>query len=153
MNGPHDVGGMTSFGPVVAEKDEPVFHAEWERRSLAISVAVPATGLFNIDNVRYARESLPPVQYWSSSYYEIRTEALISQLINSGHLTEEELASGRAARNSQPPPTVLAARDVAAVLARGWPVDRPAVAPAAFAVGQQVRARNIHVAGHTRLPL
>lgn len=25
MNGPHDMGGFTGFGPVVAEPDEPVF--------------------------------------------------------------------------------------------------------------------------------
>jgi hypothetical protein len=29
MNGIHDLGGMHGFGPVVREKDEPVFHAEW----------------------------------------------------------------------------------------------------------------------------
>ena len=153
MNGPHDVGGMTTFGPVVAESNEPVFHTEWEARALAISVAVPATGLFNIDNMRHARESLPPAQYWSSSYYEIRTEALIAQLIKAGHLSAQELASGRAVGRNQPPPKVLAGKDVAAVLARGWPAERPAIVPASFAIGQQVRARNIHVQGHTRLPL
>ncbi len=30
MNGPHDMGGFTGFGPVMPEPDEPVWHAEWE---------------------------------------------------------------------------------------------------------------------------
>ncbi len=34
MNGAHDMGGMDGFGPVERETDEPIFHAEWERRAL-----------------------------------------------------------------------------------------------------------------------
>ena len=30
MNGVHDMGGMHGMGPIEYEKDEPVFHAEWE---------------------------------------------------------------------------------------------------------------------------
>jgi nitrile hydratase len=30
MNGIHDLGGMTCFGPVRREKDEPIFHADWD---------------------------------------------------------------------------------------------------------------------------
>jgi nitrile hydratase subunit beta len=29
MNGVHDMGGMHGMGPIEAERDEPVFHAEW----------------------------------------------------------------------------------------------------------------------------
>ncbi len=32
MNGIHDLGGMHGFGAVVVERDEPVFHAGWEKR-------------------------------------------------------------------------------------------------------------------------
>ncbi len=32
MNGPHDLGGLMGFGPIKPEPDEPVFHAEWEKR-------------------------------------------------------------------------------------------------------------------------
>jgi nitrile hydratase len=39
MNGVHDMGGQ-DMGPVVYEKNEPVFHAAWEGRIYAlISVA------------------------------------------------------------------------------------------------------------------
>jgi nitrile hydratase len=153
MNGPQDVGGMTTFGPVAPETDEPVFHAEWERRALALSVAVAASGRWTIDSVRHARESLTPARYWSSSYYEIRTEGMIAQLIEAGMLNEEELSSGRALLAPIALPRVLAARDVAAVLSRGWPADRMPAAPARFQVGDPVRARNLHVLDHTRLPM
>jgi nitrile hydratase len=41
---------------------------------------------------------------------------------------------------------------VPVVLARGRPATRPGDAPPRFALGQPVRARNIHPTGHTRLP-
>ncbi len=40
MNGVHDMGGMTCFGPVEREDDEPVFHHDWERRVFALSAAM-----------------------------------------------------------------------------------------------------------------
>ena len=42
MNGVHDLGGMHGFGPVVLEPNEPVFHAEWERRTFALNLAMGA---------------------------------------------------------------------------------------------------------------
>ena len=47
MNGVHDMGGMHGFGPVEPEPDEPVFHAEWERRAFALTLAMGATGQWN----------------------------------------------------------------------------------------------------------
>ena len=39
MNGAHDLGGMMGFGPVVGEKEGDLFHADWERRALALTLA------------------------------------------------------------------------------------------------------------------
>jgi Nitrile hydratase beta subunit len=36
MNGIHDLGGMQGFGPIEREENEPVFHADWERRMFAL---------------------------------------------------------------------------------------------------------------------
>ncbi len=36
MNGVHDMGGQHGMGPVQYEKNEPVFHAEWEGRVYAL---------------------------------------------------------------------------------------------------------------------
>ena len=76
MNGVHDMGGMQGFGPVVPEADEPRFHAPWERRAFALTLAMGATGPWNLDQSRAARESLPPAQYLASSYYQIWLAAL-----------------------------------------------------------------------------
>ena len=60
MNGVHDMGGQQGFGPVLLEKAAPLFHANWESRAMAITVAMGASGQWNIDLSRSARESLPP---------------------------------------------------------------------------------------------
>ena len=57
VNGAHDLGGMHGFGPVVPEPDEPAFHADWERRAFALTLAMGATGEWNLDMSRFARES------------------------------------------------------------------------------------------------
>ena len=36
MNGPHDMGGFTGFGPVLHEAEEPVWHDGWEPRAFAL---------------------------------------------------------------------------------------------------------------------
>ena len=38
MIGPHDLGGPARHGPVVVEKDEPVFHAPWEGKMFALNI-------------------------------------------------------------------------------------------------------------------
>ena len=60
MNGAADMGGMHGFGPVEIEPDEPVFHADWERRIFALNNAVGASEVWSLDAFRQARESIPP---------------------------------------------------------------------------------------------
>jgi nitrile hydratase beta subunit len=151
MNGPQDLGGMMGFGPIAPERDEPVFHNEWERRAFAVSLAVNPMGSPNIDRVRYERERTPALTYWTANYYEIRIEAHIRLMIANGILSESEIATG----HSQARPgkrDVLTAAMVPSVLARGNPANRPADRNQRFSVGDKVRAKNIHPAGHTRLP-
>lgn len=144
-----DLGGMMGFGPV--EPDGVLFHADWERRALALTLAMGAAGRWSIDASRHARESLPPAQYLSSTYYAIWVAALERLLVTAGLVTADELAQRRV---SGPGADVRAwdAADVTRVLAAGSPYDRPAQAPARFAVGDAVRTRVLHPAGHTRLP-
>lgn len=152
MNGVHDLGGFQDFGPVLPEPDEPVFHAEWERRAFALTLAMAVPGGWNIDMSRHARESLPPVQYLSSTYYEIWLAGLEKLMVERGLVTAEEIASGRRMVAPAPVPRVLTADAVPATLAKGGPARREAAAPARFAVGDTVRARNLNPQGHTRLP-
>jgi nitrile hydratase len=152
MNGAQDLGGMMGFGPVNPEKDEPWFHAAWERRAMGVTIAVGATGAWNIDMSRHARESLPPAEYLSSSYYEIWTKGLERLVVKTGLVSEEELRLGQALAPPAPVRRVLKPEDVPAVLARGGPTEREASHPARFRVGDRVRTRNMHPTGHTRLP-
>ena len=152
MNGPHDLGGQMGFGPVAPEKDEPVFHAEWERRALGITLCAGAMGHWTIDESRHARESLHPANYYASSYYEIWIKALEMLLERHGFVTAGELAQGRALSRGTSPKRVLQAADVPAVLARGGPCDRPVGTRPRFKAGERVRTKNFHPVGHTRLP-
>ena len=68
MNGAQDLGGMMGFGPVVPEPEDVRFHAEWEKRALALTLAAGGLGRWNIDISRHARETLHPADYLSSSY-------------------------------------------------------------------------------------
>jgi nitrile hydratase len=152
MNGAQDLGGQMGFGPVMPEPDEPPFHAEWERRALAVTLACGAMGHWSIDDSRHARETLHPVDYLTSSYYEIWIKALEKLLAREGFVSAEELSAGRSLAVARKPDRVLPAGEVAAALARGSPADRPATVSARFAVGDRVRTVNDHPAGHTRLP-
>ncbi|MCY7304540.1 MAG: nitrile hydratase subunit beta [Rhodoferax sp.] len=152
MNGLHDMGGLQCFGPVVAERDEPVFHAPWEQRALALTLAMGATGQWNIDLSRSARESLPPTVYLSSSYYAIWICALEKLMLERGLVDAGELSGDKVVGPVRPLGRVLRAPDVAGVLARGNSSARVVQHRASFAVGERVRASNLHPAGHTRLP-
>lgn len=152
MNGGQDLGGQMGFGPVMAEPDEPVFHADWEKRVLALNVAAGAMGQWTIDESRHARESIPPADYLSFSYYEIWLAGLSGLLVKHGFATPDELADGKPATAPRPPKRVLQGADVASVLRCGFPFEREATAPARFAAGDSVRTVVIHPRHHTRLP-
>jgi nitrile hydratase len=153
MNGAQDLGGMMGFGPVQPEPHEPVFHADWEKRALGLTLACGALGEWNIDIGRHARETLHPVDYLSSSYYEIWTKGLIKLLILRGLISEADLAAGHRREPGRPTKRpALKAANVPAAMARGGPCDRPVPQAAAFAAGDRVRTKNFHPTGHTRLP-
>jgi nitrile hydratase len=143
---------MHGFGPVRQDADEKTFHAEWERRVFGLTLAMGASGAWNIDMSRHARESLHPAEYLASSYYQIWLTGLERLLQEAGIVDAQELVSGGASQGGARPPRVLKAGDVAAALTRGGPVDRAASAPALFRTGEKVRARLMHPRHHTRLP-
>jgi nitrile hydratase len=152
MNGVHDMGGMHGLGPIAPDPDEPLFHAPWEARVLAMNLAAAAWGLYNIDTSRHARERIPGPDYLRMSYYEKWLAGLIDLLIQTGQITRAEADAGRpdpACARLTPP---LTAERVAAVIAAGGPATRDVAAPKRFAIGEPVRARNINPTGHTRLP-
>ena len=140
VNGAHDMGGAHGFGPVVAEPDEPAFHAEWERRVFALTIALGASGEWNIDASRFAREDRPPAEYLDKSYYELWLAGLERLLAERGVL-------------ERPPARVLAAEDVAGDARPRRAGLAPRTTPGAVRASATACARcNVHPHGHTRLP-
>ena len=91
MNGVHDMGGMHGFGPVQREENEPVFHESWEKTVYAMSTAMRAQGVFNIDESRHAIERIAPARYLASSYYERWLASLETNLVEKGVLRPDEI--------------------------------------------------------------
>lgn len=145
-----DLGGQPGHGRVVPEPVGELFHAAWEPRALALTLAMGATGAWNIDMSRAARESLP--DYADLSYYEIWIAALQKLLAERGLIEAGEMEAGRALGPPLPVARVLHAADVATALASGTPTARSPTRPARFALGQRVRIRSAAVSHHTRLP-
>jgi nitrile hydratase len=151
MNGVHDMGGMDGFGKVEPEANEPVFHADWEARVMAMNRAMGATGAWNIDMSRYSREILPPEVYLASSYYRKWFLGLEQMLLERDLVGADEIAKGHALRPAKPLKRNFTAAEIDRVLTRGS-FGRTATAPARFRPADRVRARNINPHTHTRLP-
>jgi nitrile hydratase len=145
-----DLGGRPNAERVVPEAEGGLFHADWQPRALAVTLAMGATGSWNIDMSRAARETLG--DYERLSYYQIWIAALQKLLAERQLALPEELAAGRALHPTVPVARVLKAPDVAAALVKGSPTERSIAAPARFRVGDQVRTRGARVDHHTRLP-
>jgi nitrile hydratase len=152
MNGGQDLGGTHGHGPVMPEPNEPVFHAEWEKRAFALTLAASAPGQWNIDMSRFARENRPPAEYLSMSYYQIWFAALEAMLEERGLVAADEIEAGRSLHPPKPVPRTLSPGDVAQVLYRGGPTERETNTTARFKAGDKVRAKNINPVTHTRLP-
>lgn len=152
MNGVHDMGGMTCYGPVVREENEPLFHAPWERRVFGLTM-LSLGRIDTLDAFRHAIERMDPVHYLSSSYYEHWLAALETLAVEKGLLTPEELATGTAkgAHTVTEPP--LPPEAVAYIVTHGAPSNRNEgrLTPR-FKAGDRVRAKNLNPTGHTRLP-
>jgi nitrile hydratase subunit beta len=148
MNGIHDMGGMQDMGPMRIERNEPLFHAPWERRMFALFIALDAPWPI----LRSQIDMIPPADYLRISYYEKWLAAIGPVVTKTGMVTPSELESGTAVGAADKKWHVLSATEVAT-----WTMPdtdqsaKPAV-NAKFHVGQRVRARNMNPVGHTRLP-
>ena len=140
MNGIHDMGGMQDMGSIEYEKDEPVFHAPWEGRVLAISRLVDRTGKLRL-GLRPPMEDIPALQYLQMSYYERWLKGFVERLVASDLVTRGEIETGRPEKGA-----------AAAALASAAKPSPEAPAAPRFQVGDRVRASNINPVTHTRLP-
>jgi nitrile hydratase beta subunit len=142
MDGIHDLGGMSGFGPVEVERDEPVFHERWEAHAYALNIlGVRSLRAYNMHEYRHAVERMDPVHYLAASYYERWLTGVATLLVEKGVVTHAELearADGRFPLSR--PPASVELDDIP-------PPDIPR-----FAVGDAVVVRDIHPPGHTRVP-
>ncbi len=152
MNSVHDMGGMHGMGAIEYEPDEPVFHDSWEARVFALTRAMGAWRRWNIDASRHQRELIPGAEYLRMSYYEKWLAGLVELTVKRGLATAAEIETGAPAGGSPKAIPALAAGQVATLIARGTSTKRDVAVAPRFAAGQTVRARNLHPAGHTRLP-
>jgi nitrile hydratase len=151
MNGIHDMGGMDGFGPVDPVEAGPVFHEKWEGAVMANSRVMGAIGAWNIDKGRYEIEMLPPHLYLTS-YYRRWLERFERALVAYGYADADEIAAGHSLRPGKTPPRgKFTLANIDRIGHRGS-FTRPETAPARFAVGDRVIARNMHPRTHTRLP-
>ncbi len=146
MNGIHDMGGMQDMGPLQYEKNEPVFHAEWERRVFAMVWATDTP-----PGSRYQLELIPPADYLRMSYYEKWLTAFVELMLKHGMITRGELETGKP-MSGTPKGKLLTVAKVPTELTKGDPSTRNVPVAPRFQTGERVRARNMHPIGHTRLP-
>ncbi len=154
VNGVHDMGGMHGFGRVEPEENEPVFHEPWESRVFGIN----ASGRIQVPGGRFAIESIEPARYLAASYYERWLEALEKRVISGGLISRDELDASQQHFSENPDVEVPRRDDPEMVAAikqdrrQGRSPRRGVDVSPAFAVGDEVRVRNINPRGHTRLP-
>jgi nitrile hydratase beta subunit len=151
MDGAQDMGGVWT-GPVRPEPNEPPFHAEWERRAFALTLAMAMPGGWNIDMSRFAREDRPPEDYLGKSYFEIWLAGLERLLLARNLVSSDEIEAGKPLHPAKPVAKTLTPEGVAGMLHRGGPTERKATSPALFAAGDRVLAKMINPPTHTRLP-
>jgi nitrile hydratase len=142
MDGIHDLGGLDGFGSVDVEPDEPTFHEDWERRVFRLNIAAamglrPSGGAF-----RHSIERMDPAHYLTSSYYEHWLTGISTLIVEAGLASREELDRRAGGRFPLSRPD------------RGSPPSGPEPdhLDPRFALGDRVRVREWHPAGHTRAP-
>jgi nitrile hydratase subunit beta len=151
MNGIHDLGGMAGFGPVRAEKGEPVFHEDWERRIFALNMASLAF-LGPVDRARHAIERMSAFEYLATSYYEHWLAAILTMARDLGYVTDQEIETGQVAHRKPTPHPAPSAAMIEGLIRGGMPANREdSRAKPVFNLGATVRARNLEITGHTRL--
>jgi nitrile hydratase subunit beta len=158
MNGVHDMGGMHGFGPVPIERDEPVFHAEWERRVFGLSLALWQKMRSKGPQLRGAIEELPPETYLSVSYYEKWLRSKEALLEEAGLIDPAELEARTRHFMANPDEQPVRRDDPAQRRAMRerldgrYPAQTDAAIEPAFAVGDAVSVRVFNPPGHTRVP-
>ena len=153
MDGIQDMGGKQGFGSVAIDPDEPVFREAWHGRAFAMGAMSMGLSGTNLDAFRHGLERLHPYEYLADGYYGRWLACAETLLVDSGVLAPgavEARARNLMGESVEEPTDVEAKKPV---FERGGPGSlREIDDPAAFSVGDRVRARDVRTDGHTRLP-
>ena len=152
MNGIHDMGGMHGLGPIETEPEGSVFHDLWEGRVVAIGDSMGPWGGWTVDRFRFLRETIPPVDYLSKSYYEQWLMTFHRLFVEAGLVSAAELASGRPDPDTEKREPRIGVEKIDRVAGREDTARRDDGKAARFGPGDAVVARTISPSGHTRLP-
>ena len=153
MDGIHDMGGMQGFGTVAIDPDEPVFREAWHGRAFAMGAMSMGLSGTNLDAFRHGLERLHPYEYLADGYYGRWLACAETLLVDSGVLAPgavEARARNLMGESVEEPADVEVNKPV---YERGGPGSlREIDDPAAFSVGDRVRAPDTRTGGHTRVP-
>ena len=143
------------FGPVAPEPDEPVFHADWERRALALTLAIRRDGRTG-RSTRAATPARACIRRTTTPRATTRSGSRRWSGCWCATASSPRPSSPRAARSAPGARAEAGAarrRGRRRRIARGAPYDRdPAGRAPAFAAGDAGAHRVMHPPGHTRLP-
>jgi nitrile hydratase subunit beta len=153
MDGIADMGGMQGWGRVQRPGDEPVFREKWEGRAFALGLLSMRTSGTNLDSFRHALDRQRPMDYIADGYYGRWCHAAETLLVDSSIIAPgavEARARNLRGENVEEPAWPEPNKPDYAPTAAGS--LREVTEPPVFAVGNRVRAKDIHPTKHTRLP-
>ncbi|WP_084247674.1 nitrile hydratase subunit beta [Gordonia hydrophobica] len=162
VDGIHDCGGMTGYGPVPYQKTEPFFHHEWEGRTLSILTWMHLKGISWWDKSRFYREMMGNENYVNElrdSYYTHWLSAAERILVSDRYFTEEErkhrveeILDGRYV--DRPPYQEFDEAQIQEAIDRmhtPHSLKREGPEPG-FTIGDEVLVKNMNPLGHSRCP-
>lgn len=152
MDGVHDMGGLQGFGPVKADEPERAFKADWEARMWGINKAITKDPGWNLDWWRHVRELIDPLDYLTRPYFDQWAQLYAALMVDSGHASVAELASGTASRPGTALSPPMAPGAIAEARRATADYRRDSGGAPAFAPGDRVVTRSSGAPGHTRLP-
>ena len=128
--------------------DAPVFKHEWERQvfSAAVSLTISLKSPWSLDELRFIREGMSPVDYLTAPYYGVWLYGIEKLVVKYGLASEEEL------RNPDGVIAGLSAEQRLRIMNGYTPAALDQEIAPKFFVDDPVTVRNEHPIEHTRVP-
>ena len=148
MSSGRDVGGMDGFNVPELNPEQPVFKHEWERLvfGAAVSLTISRESPWSLDELRYIREDMHPVDYLAAPYYGVWLYGIEKLVVKYGLATEDEL------RNPDGVYARLSSKERLQLLSGYTPPTLDQDITPKFSVDEPVVVRNEHPLAHTRVP-